>query len=109
MLDGLAAAAEAGLTPVKINSVLMRGVNDDEAPELLRFALTHGYELRFIEQMPLDAQHGWDRATMVTADEILALAAGHVTPCCPTRSPAAPRRPRRGWSTAHRGDRPGSA
>ncbi|MCI4063345.1 GTP 3',8-cyclase MoaA [Micromonospora sp. R77] len=72
VLAGLAGAAEAGLTPVKINSVLMRGVNDDEAPALLRFALAHGYQLRFIEQMPLDAQHGWDRATMVTADEILA-------------------------------------
>ncbi|MER7440284.1 GTP 3',8-cyclase MoaA [Micromonospora avicenniae] len=72
VLAGLAGAAAAGLTPVKINSVLMRGVNDDEAPALLRFALTHGYELRFIEQMPLDAQHGWDRAAMVTADEILA-------------------------------------
>ncbi|WFE63075.1 GTP 3',8-cyclase MoaA [Micromonospora sp. WMMD714] len=72
VLAGLAGAATAGLTPVKVNSVLMRGVNDDEAPALLRFALDHGYELRFIEQMPLDAQHGWDRATMVTADEILA-------------------------------------
>ncbi|PTA46345.1 GTP 3',8-cyclase MoaA [Micromonospora sp. RP3T] len=72
VLAGLAGAAEAGLTPVKINAVLMRGVNDDEAPALLRFAVAHGYELRFIEQMPLDAQHGWDRSTMVTADEILA-------------------------------------
>ncbi|WP_329016768.1 GTP 3',8-cyclase MoaA [Micromonospora rifamycinica] len=72
VLAGLAGAAAAGLTPVKVNAVLMRGVNDDEAPALLRFALDHGYELRFIEQMPLDAQHGWDRATMVTADEILA-------------------------------------
>ncbi|MEU7618031.1 GTP 3',8-cyclase MoaA [Micromonospora rifamycinica] len=72
VLAGLAGAAAAGLTPVKVNAVLMRGVNDDEAPALLRFALAHGYELRFIEQMPLDAQHGWDRATMVTADEILA-------------------------------------
>ncbi|SBT49616.1 GTP 3',8-cyclase MoaA [Micromonospora auratinigra] len=72
VLAGLAGAARAGLTPVKINSVLMRGVNDDEAPALLRYALTHGYELRFIEQMPLDAQHGWDRSTMVTAAEILA-------------------------------------
>ncbi|GAB3184212.1 cyclic pyranopterin monophosphate synthase subunit MoaA [Micromonospora palomenae] len=76
VLAGLAGAAAAGLTPVKVNSVLMRGVNDDEAPALLRFALDHGYELRFIEQMPLDAQHGWDRATMVTADEILASLAG---------------------------------
>ncbi|WP_309246257.1 GTP 3',8-cyclase MoaA [Verrucosispora sioxanthis] len=72
VLAGLAGAATAGLTPVKINAVLMRGVNEDEAPTLLRFALDHGYELRFIEQMPLDAQHGWDRAAMVTADEILA-------------------------------------
>lgn len=71
VLAGLAAAARAGLTPVKINSVLMRGVNDDEAPALLRFALDHGYELRFIEQMPLDAQHQWDRHTMVTAEDIL--------------------------------------
>jgi cyclic pyranopterin phosphate synthase len=72
VLAGLAAASAAGLDPVKINTVLMRGVNDDEAPELLAWALEHGYELRFIEQMPLDAQHGWDRATMVTAEEILA-------------------------------------
>ncbi|MEO3745981.1 GTP 3',8-cyclase MoaA [Plantactinospora sp. B5E13] len=72
VVDGLAGAVAAGLTPVKINSVLMRGVNDGDAPGLLRFALAHGYELRFIEQMPLDAQHGWDRSTMVTAEEILA-------------------------------------
>ena len=72
VLTGLAAAAEAGLTPVKVNTVLMRGVNDDEAAALLRFCLARGYELRFIEQMPLDAQHGWRREEMITADEILA-------------------------------------
>jgi cyclic pyranopterin phosphate synthase len=72
VLDGLAAAVEAGLGPVKVNSVLMRGVNDDEAVGLLRFALKNGYQLRFIEQMPLDAGHIWSRHTMVTADEILA-------------------------------------
>ncbi|HXW45109.1 MAG TPA: GTP 3',8-cyclase MoaA [Streptosporangiaceae bacterium] len=71
VLAGLAAAAAAGLTPVKVNTVLMRGVNDHEAVALLRFCLQHGYQLRFIEQMPLDAQHGWRRAEMVTADEIL--------------------------------------
>ena len=52
--------------------MLLRGLNDDEAPELLRWCLDRGYELRFIEQMPLDAQHGWSRTEMVTADEILA-------------------------------------
>jgi GTP 3',8-cyclase len=71
VLDGLAAAAAAGLAPVKINAVLMRGINDDEAPRLLRWAIDRGYEMRFIEQMPLDAQHSWDRAQMVTAQEIL--------------------------------------
>jgi cyclic pyranopterin phosphate synthase len=71
VLAGLRAAQAAGLTPVKVNAVLLRGVNDDEAPELLGWALREGYRLRFIEQMPLDAQHGWDRAAMVTADEIL--------------------------------------
>jgi cyclic pyranopterin phosphate synthase len=73
VLAGLEAAKRAGLEPVKVNAVLMRGVNDDQAGELLQFCLDHGYELRFIEQMPLDAQHGWSRDTMVTADEILEL------------------------------------
>jgi cyclic pyranopterin phosphate synthase len=71
VLRGLAAAASAGLTPVKVNAVLMRGVNDGEAAALLRFCLEHSYQLRFIEQMPLDAQHGWRRENMVTAAEIL--------------------------------------
>jgi cyclic pyranopterin phosphate synthase len=71
VLAGLEAAATAGLTPVKVNAVLMRGLNDDEAVPLLRWCVDHGYQLRFIEQMPLDAQHGWQRTNMVTADEIL--------------------------------------
>lgn len=71
VVAGLAAADAAGLRPVKVNAVLMRGVNDDEAPELLRWCLERGYELRFIEQMPLDAQHRWSRDGMVTAAEIL--------------------------------------
>jgi cyclic pyranopterin phosphate synthase len=72
VVAGLAAAETAGLGPVKVNAVLLRGVNDDQAGELLRWCLDRGYELRFIEQMPLDAQHGWSRERMVTADEIFA-------------------------------------
>jgi GTP 3',8-cyclase len=68
---GLHAAREAGLTPVKVNSVLLRGQNEDEAVPLLRFCLENGYQLRFIEQMPLDPQHGWTRTNMITAEEIL--------------------------------------
>jgi cyclic pyranopterin phosphate synthase len=72
VISGLEAASAAGLGPVKVNAVLLRGVNDDQAPELLRWCLDRGYQLRFIEQMPLDAQHGWRRDTMVTAEEIFA-------------------------------------
>jgi cyclic pyranopterin phosphate synthase len=71
VLGGLAAAERAGLRPVKVNTVLMRGVNDHDAVPLLHYCLDQGYELRFIEQMPLDAQHGWTREGMITADEIL--------------------------------------
>ncbi|MDF6041661.1 GTP 3',8-cyclase MoaA [Streptomyces sp. JH14] len=72
VLAGLEAARDAGLTPVKVNTVLMPGLNDDEAPDLLAWAVENGYELRFIEQMPLDAQHGWKRDGMITAGDILA-------------------------------------
>jgi cyclic pyranopterin phosphate synthase len=91
-LDGLAAAAQAGLTPVKVNAVLMRDLNDDEAAPLLRYCLDHGYELRFIEQMPLDAQHGWKRAEMVTAEEILAALGREftLTPDDPSQRGSAP-------------------
>ncbi|MEU0486289.1 GTP 3',8-cyclase MoaA [Streptosporangium sp. NPDC006013] len=71
VLEGLEAAHASGLRPVKVNTVLMRGINDHEAVPLLRYCLERGYELRFIEQMPLDAQHGWRRENMITADEIL--------------------------------------
>ena len=92
VLAGLAAAAAAGLAPVKVNTVLMRGVNDHEAPALLRFCREHGYQLRFIEQMPLDAQHGWQRSDMVTADEILAALSAEftLTPADPAARGAAP-------------------
>jgi cyclic pyranopterin phosphate synthase len=72
VVAGLEAAADAGLAPVKVNAVLLRGANDTQAPELLRWCLERGYQLRIIEQMPLDAQHGWSREQMVTAEETLA-------------------------------------
>ncbi len=69
-LAGIDAAIAAGLQPVKLNSVLMRGVNDDEAVDLVRWSLGKGVEMRFIEQMPRDAGHQWTREQMVTADEV---------------------------------------
>jgi len=70
-LAGIAAADAAGYRPIKLNAVAMRGVNDDELVDLVRYAVDRGYEMRFIEQMPLDAGHTWARRTMVTGTEIL--------------------------------------
>lgn len=69
-LAGLSAADVAGYTGTKLNAVLLRDINEVDAVDLLRFAIRRGYELRFIEQMPLDAGHVWTREGMVTADEI---------------------------------------
>ncbi|MWV50179.1 GTP 3',8-cyclase MoaA [Rathayibacter sp. VKM Ac-2803] len=67
VLAGIDALGPAGLAQTKINAVLLPGINDKEAPELLAWALAGGHQLRFIEQMALDADHGWDRETMITA------------------------------------------
>ena len=78
VLAGITAARDAGLAPVKINTVLLRGVNDHEAFDLLRWAMAEQVQLRFIEQMPLDPQHGWKRDEMITADEIRERLSQHV-------------------------------
>ena len=70
VIEGIAAARKAGLAPIKINTVLMRGINDDEALPLLKWALAENLNLRFIEQMPLDAGDAWTRSNLITADEI---------------------------------------
>ncbi|GMA19817.1 GTP 3',8-cyclase MoaA [Arsenicicoccus piscis] len=70
VVAGLEAAAAAGLTPVKVNAVAMRGINDGVVADLLGWCLERGYHLRFIEQMPLDAQHAWAREQMITATEL---------------------------------------
>lgn len=71
VLKSLDAVKAAGLEPIKINSVIMRGQNEDDVVALAQFALERGYQLRFIEQMPLGPKHEWDRSKMVTAPEIL--------------------------------------
>jgi cyclic pyranopterin phosphate synthase len=72
VLDGLEAAAAAGLRPVKVNAVLDPTTGLDDAVTLLEFCLQHGYQLRIIEQMPLDADHRWSREGTVGADDIYA-------------------------------------
>ncbi|AIG64316.1 molybdenum cofactor biosynthesis protein MoeA [Corynebacterium atypicum] len=71
VLKGIQGALDAGLTPVKINTVIMPGINDADINELAAFALSRGLELRFIEQMPLGPPHTWDRSAMITAEDIL--------------------------------------
>ncbi|MDZ5076079.1 GTP 3',8-cyclase MoaA [Nesterenkonia sp. HG001] len=73
VLRGVEAAAAAGLTPLKVNAVLMRGINEREAPDLLAWALAQGYELRFIEQMPLDGDQNWRSEGTVSAAQTRAL------------------------------------
>lgn len=77
VLAGIEAARATGSRPIKINAVLMPGVNDDEAPALLAWAIEHGLELRFIEEMPLNIDHHWSRNNYVSTDAIIASLAPH--------------------------------
>lgn len=70
VLTAIDAAQNAGLNPVKINSVIVRGYNDDEVVELARFARENAVSMRFIEYMPLDSAHEWNRNLVVSGREI---------------------------------------
>jgi len=89
VLDGIDAAIEAGLYPVKVNVVVMRGVNDDELVDLARFGRERGVEVRFIEFMPLDADRSWSEGAVVGQDEIVARI-GEVFPLEPVDRTSAP-------------------
>lgn len=71
VLEGIAAAKAAGLLPIKINAVIVRGHNEDEVADFAAFAREHDVKMRFIEFMPLDSGHDWDRADVVSGKEIL--------------------------------------
>jgi cyclic pyranopterin phosphate synthase len=86
VLAGLAAAGAAGLGPVKVNAVLDATTGRSDAVSLLRFCLEHGYQLRIIEQMPLDAGHQWQRDAVLTADDVLTALRRHFT-LRPDRAP----------------------
>ena len=90
VLEGIDAAVEAGFDPVKVNCVVMRGVNDDEVADFVDFGRSKGVEVRFIEFMPLDADGIWTNDLVVPVDEILALVnrASPVEPVERTSAPA---------------------
>jgi GTP 3',8-cyclase len=70
VLQGIAAAKQSGLEPIKINAVIVRGHNEDEVPDFAAFAREHDVKMRFIEFMPLDSGHDWSRADVVSGREI---------------------------------------
>ena len=91
VLEGIDAAVDAGFSPVKVNCVVMRGINDDEIADFVDFGRRKGVEVRFIEFMPLDADGIWTNDTVVGVEEILARvhAASPVVPVERTSAPAA--------------------
>jgi cyclic pyranopterin phosphate synthase len=89
VLGGLRAAEAAGLTPIKINVVVIGGTNDDEVVGFARWARETGFEVRFIEYMPLDAQHAWERDKVVPAARILEQI-GRAFPLAPASHDAEP-------------------
>ncbi|MCA1832631.1 MAG: GTP 3',8-cyclase MoaA [Actinobacteria bacterium] len=82
VIEGLRAAEEAGLAPIKLNCVVIRGTNDDEVCDFARFARDTGYQVRFIEYMPLDADETWEMKRVMPSDDVLA-AIGAVYPLEP--------------------------
>ena len=70
VLQGIAAAKQAGLEPIKINAVIVRGHNEDEVADFAAFAREHDVKMRFIEFMPLDSGHDWSRDDVVSGREI---------------------------------------
>jgi cyclic pyranopterin phosphate synthase len=79
VIDAIRMAIEEGFTPVKVNAVVIRGRNEAEVPKLAALAREVGFDMRFIEYMPLDSGRHWDPALLVPADEMLDLirAGGH--------------------------------
>ena len=70
VLEAIEAAKQQGFEPLKINAVIVRGINDDEIVDFAGFARRNGLEMRFIEYMPLDSGHDWDRKKVVSGREI---------------------------------------
>jgi GTP 3',8-cyclase len=92
VIEGIQAAKDAGFHPVKVNAVAMRGVTEDDIVPLGLFARKHGLELRFIEYMPLDAAHHWEREKVLFAADILEILIQGIGPVVPSQDqdPRAP-------------------
>jgi cyclic pyranopterin phosphate synthase len=94
VLEGIEAAKHAGLAPIKINAVIVRGYNETEVADFAGFAREHGISMRFIEFMPLDSGHDWSREMVVSGREMRSL--------IEARFPLAPLKVERGSETSSR-------
>jgi cyclic pyranopterin phosphate synthase len=89
VLAGIDAAKRVGFDPIKINSISMRGVTEHEVVPLARFGREHGFEIRFIEYMPIGAE-AWERSKVYFAAEIMDQLETHVAPLVPATPPGPP-------------------
>jgi cyclic pyranopterin phosphate synthase len=85
VLDGIFAARQAGFENIRLNAVAIRGLTEQEIVPLAEFARTHGFELRFIEFMPLDADNHWEQEQVLTCDEIRQMLEGAFCPLVPSK------------------------
>jgi cyclic pyranopterin phosphate synthase len=85
VLDGIFAAREAGFENIRLNAVAIRGLTEQEIVPLAEFARTHGFELRFIEFMPLDAENQWQERQVLTCDEIRQMLEAEFCPLVPSK------------------------
>ena len=91
VLEGIEAAARAGLSPIKVNTLVLRGMNEADLPDLVDYCLDRGIELRVIEQMPIGPADTWDRQNIMTADEILhIMSTRHTLTPSPREDPHSP-------------------
>jgi GTP 3',8-cyclase len=92
VMEGIEACLRLGFSPIKLNAVAIRGITEDDLVPLARFGRERGIEVRYIEFMPLDAQGLWDRASVFTADEMVARLSNEISPLVevPNGDPRAP-------------------
>ena len=91
VLSGLETARKIGFGPIKINVVAVKNLIEPDIVPMARFCRKHGFEPRFIEFMPLDSQHLWDRTRVLSADEIVRTLSDEISPLAPsTTDPSAP-------------------
>jgi len=106
VLEGLAAARRLGYNPIKLNVVAVKNLVEADIVPLARFARENGFEVRYIEFMPLDAQNLWDRNKVLLADDIVAMLSAAVAPLVPVPDPD-PRAPASEYDFADGGGRVG--